>query len=652
MSVEGKVVGIRWQRIGNFETPAPYEVWKTGVALRKGKGGRKTKLTRLAEAALAPVPDEPPLEPGEQEDEDSDGIAAEDRPRLDREPTTRHREQLQFIARAPLWISAIGYAVDRNNLELIELSTLDATDGVTPIRAWVTRQQITSKRELGKLASLRFPVNDNNAAALVEYLDCAYHHNAQRDLPLLAVAQRTGFYKTPNGDAWLLGNDWIAEEPARFAFDVPRGPDTRYARHFRCNGSADAWIAKLREVDALGPQARWMTYNVFAAPLIRPLDHRSFFVHQCGDSRWGKTTMARFAMSAMGDSSEGCLMGSWNGSDVAMLESMGSISDVPCFFDEIEMKETKAGGDASGLIYIMTGGNPRNRAGKQGGTLESIMSWRSVLRTTGEGRLLGRFGFDKGGQATRTIEVTHPCLPTPAYANTLRLWLSEQHYGHAGRIFLEKLRAVLGDGRVLSIVPDGAAPELFAAEVFAAHRRALDVLAEEGAGPRFGGHVAIVAVAQALARIFLLGSPRSLDEELAMALEDGITTVVRDANAAENARTVVDAGLQALRDLRERNREFWFDTSQPEAVGKLNAGTAKRVVGITRGAETWIVMTEAERALKEAGVTGTDALWRKLRALDVMVQASNGGYRLSRKFGAWANKVYVLRTEKFEPVED
>lgn len=596
------------QRIGEFEVPYGYEIWGDGIYYA--------------------------------EEASTDGGA----PNLQSTPTGARRAVLKIVAHEPVWIRRFGRTLDTSE-QLVELAFRDAfTHDVQT--EWVNRLQLASKQMLVKLSRLGVPVNDGNINHMLHYLDAALHTNGTR-LEVVLVAARNGAYQVDflvedeeaqetvkrSGYGWLVGDRWIGPETTRVVAD-PRNMHAS-AQGYTISGSEEEWFAHFKQVCEIGPIARWLTYSTFAAPLLRFVRQRTFIIHHWGESGGGKTSLAKFAMSAWGDPAR--LTQSFNRTQLSFIELFRHIDDLPVTFDELQASGMK---DHAPLIYALCLEQGRGRASPDGRLQEQVASWRSVVRMTGEEPIIGKGGMvDLGGQANRVVQIGTPVLTSEQAGNTHR-WLEGRHFGWGGLRFLEGLQHLMS-------YPDGEQAlqdkfEEFRLEIFGAlsesvHSRVL--------------HLTIVALATYLANRWFF------DEDPAFAKQSAIADAIAVGKsiASEEVReTLAEQALQLFRDHFVSHRGTWYDLSDVSQQDLLARGEYRQLTGVLAPTEVWLVQKEANALLNKAGLP-TRRVWADLHRLGILrayVKQKNDGessihkqFGVARKFGKFHSKVYVMNRD-------
>lgn len=475
-----------------------------------------------------------------------------------------------------VWIGDFGYSIDTK--EHLVLLCYASPQG-TLHQEWVTRDMVATRRSLVSLSNLGVPANDLNSAGLVAYL--AAFEAANRNRESLHVGTRVGWHETRAGQGWLLGRRWYG--PATLRPD-PRGQG-QLAAGLTVAGTFTAWREKVKEVDASGAVARLTIGAAFAAPILRALGHRTFFWYLQGRSRFGKTALEKFAMSAWGDPRT--LKLTFNTSQIGIAEVLSYYTDLPLFVDERQAAGEKF--DFGKFIYDISLESGRVRAKRTGGTQDRPRAWKTLVIASGEEGFVSQ--QDRGGQRNRVVEIDISALP-PLATDTRALHdFSEACHGHAGPRFLEVFQQVVND------------PELVT-RMLARSRILFDRLSREF--PDMG---------EAPANIGVVAFGRWLMDRWVMEYDDNESWDRCVADAQELLRhmrpfmpeSLAERGLQLLRDYAVSNPQSVINGA---AFAKLPF--QRNLLGFRIDDGTLFIATEADKILKKAGIV-PQQFWQQLK---------------------------------------
>jgi len=593
------VTQIPRQQIGKFRVPLGDEGWKDGVY----------KIDEIPEGNT-------------------------EQPSLQAKPSNVRRRGLRIVARRPLWIRALGRALDTDE-GLVQLAYYEETGSGQARFEWVSQGQLAERRQLVALSNRGVPVRTGNADRVEEYLDRARYENGPH-LPKTMMAARSGAYELDAGHGakqwgWLIGQRWIG--PPNTAVELDPRQQVDQTRGYTVAGDEQEWFDALRKVSAVGQAARWLTYAVFAPPIMRFVGQRTFVVHHWAETSSGKSAIAKFGMSAWGDPS--LLTQTFNRTDLSFTETFRYVDDLPVLFDELQASKSKR---TTGLIYDLCLERGRGRSTKSGGLHQEIGSWTSSIRTTGEEPIVGRDKRDLGGQLNRTIQVCVAALKD-RQAESIHRWMDKGNFGWGGLRFIEQLRDLINNN------PNGLA------EMKDRHERlrtqfqqAVDI------GPRAAA-MATIATAQALCLEWFFGI--APDDAEAAALRDAVFVGELIASDEEGKETLTQQAMQVFRDHRDTNREMWIDMSTQEGLAVLQNKTFRRLVGVDNagpgGDEVWMVQSEANRLLERAELPPR-RIWSDMRRTGILI-SPDGKPSQVRTSGSFRNRLYVVKKSEFDVLE-
>lgn len=255
------------------------------------------------------------------------------------------------------------------------------TKGVFP------RSTVFTSRGITALADLGCTVTSENAKAVVSFLAALEAAN----ITTIRKADATSTF------GWQPGKRFIPGREQDIVLDVDptqRGLVSAYTQQ----GDISGWIETMaphRERDKF----RFILAAAFAAPLLRILKQRIFFVYNWGSSKAGKSAALKAALSAWGDPER--LMVSFNATSVGLERTASFFCDLPLGIDERQL----AGRNQEGIertIYMIASGSGKIRGSKSGG-LQVTHQWRTVALATGEEPLSTE--TSQTGVSTRVLEI-------------------------------------------------------------------------------------------------------------------------------------------------------------------------------------------------------------------------------------------------------
>lgn len=287
-------------------------------------------------------------------------------------------------------------------------------------RAIYPRSTIFTARAITVLADLGCTVTSENAKQVVRFLSALEAEN----IDIIQKADATSTF------GWQPGRRFIPGREQGIVLDIDPSQKGMAAAYCR-NGDVEHWIRTMephRERDKF----RFILAASFAAPLLRILKQRIFFVYNWGGSKGGKTAALKAALSAWGDPDR--LMVNFNATQVGLERTASFYCDLPLGIDERQL----AGKNQESLektIYMIASGTGKIR-GSKGGGLQAIHQWRTVALATGEEPLSTE--TSQTGVSTRVLEIYGGPFDDEKQASLMHQE-APMNCGWAGPEFIEEL---------------------------------------------------------------------------------------------------------------------------------------------------------------------------------------------------------------------
>lgn len=563
---------------GAFVAPR-YEVWKPGIYKRKSQ-------------MFSGVPPTPSL--------------------FDEPPSDYAAANLEQIAHRPAFVCGLGSRVD-DKRQLVGLTFLEGYELEEHVEAkklagdqwrtlWVPYDQIADIKKTLELAQALFPVRSSNVREISDFLTDCYDANLQA--PKRAVARRCGYHKVGGKHGWLLRDLWIGP-------DVHVHPDPavhdEFANGIARKGSFDAWKAACRAFFDESEFVRWSLGATFAAPLLRFLPERTFFLHHYTETGGGKSTIAQFCMTTLGHPTE--LKLSLNtATQISLTEIFKHVSDLPILFDELQGKEA----NLSDFVMQVCQETHRTRARQDGGLLPaSAARFRTLIRTTGEQTMTGADRADLGGQAGRALEVRHPGLSLEV---ATRMWQWNERaetYGHAFPVFLTRLSECVNDASSLRDLQKRF-------QSFCAHMK--QSTGRLGPAER---QLAAVAMGEYLMLHWVFDMERK--EAILTALNDALTMHANWLRVRDPQTSLLVRGRDFLSQHRLTYPQMYADRTTEEGLNKilrLGTKTSLPLVGIFNAGqaadELWYLPEAVDKILHDKFAAPPDRLWEELATAGIL----------------------------------
>ena len=196
---------------------------------------------------------------------------------------------------------------------------------------------------------------------------------------------------------WQPGNRFVPGHADGITLDID--PSQKAMATAYCqNGTFEKWVEHM-DPHRSRQKFRFILAASFAAPLLRIVKQRIFFVYNWGGSKGGKTAALKAALSAWGDPER--LMVNFNATQVGLERTAAFYCDLPLGIDERQL----AGNNQAGLekiVYMIASGTGKIRGAKSGG-IQATQQWRTVALATGEEPLSTE--TTQTGVSTRVLEL-------------------------------------------------------------------------------------------------------------------------------------------------------------------------------------------------------------------------------------------------------
>ncbi len=285
------------------------------------------------------------------------------------------------------------------------------------------RSTIFSSRTVTALADLGCTITSENAKRTVSFLGALEAENIDR-IPKCDATSTFG---------WKPGRRFIPGCDGGLTLDldpVQRNMAAAYCQ----NGTLERWIERMKPHRARN-KFRFILAASFAAPLLKIVKQRIFFVYNWGNSGGGKTAALKAALSAWGDPER--LMASFNATQVGLERNAGFYSDLPLGIDERQVAGAKPG-DLARIVYMIAEGKGKLR-GNKGGGLQRTHQWRTVALATGEEPIVS--DTTQTGVSNRMLELYGGPFDNDADARRMHQQAAED-CGWAGPEFVRKIIAL------------------------------------------------------------------------------------------------------------------------------------------------------------------------------------------------------------------
>lgn len=254
-------------------------------------------------------------------------------------------------------------------------------------RAIYPRSVIFSSRSITTLADLGCTITSENSKNVVKFLGALESEN----IDIIPKNDATSTF------GWQPGRRFIPGHDEGITLDIDpsqRGMAAAYCQ----NGTMERWIEHMAPHRSR-EKFRFILAASFAAPLLRIVKQRIFFVYNWGGSKGGKTAALKAALSAWGDPER--LMVNFNATQVGLERTAAFYCDLPLGIDERQLAGNNQGA-LEKIVYMIASGTGKIRGAKSGG-IQIVHQWRTVALATGEEPLSTE--TSQTGVSTRVLEI-------------------------------------------------------------------------------------------------------------------------------------------------------------------------------------------------------------------------------------------------------
>lgn len=282
------------------------------------------------------------------------------------------------------------------------------------------KKTLAGNNSILALAEVGIGVNSENSRLMVRYLHDIESFNYDR-IPEKNSVSRMGWVENEGFSPYVEGLVFDGLDSFRVFFESVTQ-----------RGSFSTWLELAREIRKGSAPARIILAASFSSVLVKLIGELSFIVHLWGGTEAGKTVGLMLAASVWADPAMGRYIHTFHGTAVSQELSAGFVGNLPLILDEFQMLKNKK--DFEQTVYMLCEGIGKGRGAKSGG-LQRTQTWCNCTLSSGEMPITM---YNTGGGAVNRIvevECRERLFSDPRrVADTVR-----KNYGHAGRLFVEKL---------------------------------------------------------------------------------------------------------------------------------------------------------------------------------------------------------------------
>ena len=282
------------------------------------------------------------------------------------------------------------------------------------------RSTIFQSKSITALADLGCTITSENAKFVVSFLGALEAEN----IDIIEKAESTRTF------GWQPRNRFLPGLAKDIVLDIEPSQRALAAAYFS-SGTMEEWVSLMRK-HRKRDRFRFILAASFAAPILKILQQRIFFVYNWGGSKGGKTAALKAALSVWGEPDK--LMVNFNATQVALERMAALYCDLPLGIDERQLAGNNQG-SLEKIVYMISSGTGRAR-GSKGGGLQHTSTWRTIALATGEEPL--STDTTQTGVATRVIEIYGGPFDNEKDASKMHQDVTA-NYGHAGVEFVKRI---------------------------------------------------------------------------------------------------------------------------------------------------------------------------------------------------------------------
>lgn len=355
----------------------------------------------------------------------------------------------ETVAGAPLHLrQPEGWIYSEKGISLIDekkyapvpvcRTPLILTKRIKSIETREEKIEVAFKRD-GQWTSAIFPrsiVFSNRGILELTGLGCTVtSENAKQVVKFLGALEAENIDIIPKADAistfgWQSGRRFMPGKEDDLVLDIDSTQQGLAAAYCQ-NGTLERWVENMAP-HRQRHKFRFILAASFAAPLLRIVKQRIFFVYNWGGSKGGKTATLKAALSAWGDPDR--IMTSFNATMVGLERTAEFCCDLPMGIDERQMGSSRPE-DLAKIIYMIASGTGKVRGSKSGG-IQPIHQWRTVAIATGEEPIGNETTMT--GVSTRMLEIYGGPFDSEAEASAMYGHVATDH-GWAGPEFIRRV---------------------------------------------------------------------------------------------------------------------------------------------------------------------------------------------------------------------
>ena len=288
----------------------------------------------------------------------------------------------------------------------------------------VDNYDLSTTSGVAQMAKWGIGVTSSTASKLVDFFNTLKMLNYDQ-IPVRSSIKRLGYIAemgfAPYSDKLVFG----AAAEFRTLYDS-----------ISVKGNYEAWLDIAKQCREESVPAHIMLAASFASPLLAIVGSLPFFVHLWSpDGGTGKTVALKLAASIWANPEMGKYVQTLNATNVGMEKTAAFLGQLPYCMDELQLSRDQQGKSKID-VYQLAEGVGRTR-GTKGGGVEATSHWQCCFLTTGESPITD---IKRGSGAVNRVVDIGCSTEKPVLADGRTVaQVIDANYGHAGRIFVDKL---------------------------------------------------------------------------------------------------------------------------------------------------------------------------------------------------------------------
>jgi hypothetical protein len=221
------------------------------------------------------------------------------------------------------------------------------------------------------------------------------------------------------------------------------GGDVGITERYQPTGVLAKWKEAAELVIGVAPEFQVAFSVAFGAPLMEFSGEMCLCLSFVGQSGRGKTSAFRAGASVWGDPRK--TMGQLDDTENYISKQIGSVRSFPVYWDEVKINDRHKAQDLKTLLHKLTQGRDRGRL-QPDIQVRAMGDWKTLFPFASNDSLISALSNTPGDNSAtllRLLEIPVDSAPriVPDVAKAMTVSQLDNHYGHAGRVFIKWLVA-------------------------------------------------------------------------------------------------------------------------------------------------------------------------------------------------------------------